>query len=59
MKCLPHRQQNLDMNALLRLAHLGVPGLAQQAAIFARQVLVACIRHICQMAEVLRQRSYA
>ncbi len=54
MKRLPHRQQNLEMNALLRLARLGVSGLAQQAAIFTSQVLVACIGHVCQMAEVLR-----
>ncbi len=53
MKCLPHRQQNLEMNALLRLARLGVSGLEQQVAIFTSQVLVACIRHVCQMAEAL------
>ena len=53
MKYLPHCQQNLEMNALLRLARLGVSGLEQQVAIFTNQVFVACISHVCQMAEAL------
>jgi len=42
------------MSALLRLARLRVSGLAQKVAILTSQVLGACIRHVCQMAEALR-----